>query len=121
MGIPSPSIAAAQTARPIKLLPLPAGLIADLAGLGWPAATIPIGAYGLVAEPASTVVMGTTLGCHAGVPDDLVQAIVSAICDHPDRVRTIHPAAEQFDPTRAFQGGGAPLHPGAARYSESRG
>ena len=58
MGIPSPSIQEAQTVRPIRVLPIEAGLIENLVRQGWTAAEIPLGAYGVVTTPMPTVAMG---------------------------------------------------------------
>jgi len=116
MGIPSPSIQEAHAARPIKPAALPPGLIGRLTKLGWSAAELPVGAYGVVATPVPTVSMGTSLGFHASVPAAVVHAVVAAICDHPERVRAIHPAAASFDPACAHLDAGGPLHEGAARY-----
>jgi TRAP transporter TAXI family solute receptor len=121
MGIPSPSIQDAHAARPIKPLALPEDLIARLTALGWSAAELPAGAYGVVSSPVRTVAMGTSLGFHASVPADVVFAITAAICDNPERVRAIHPAATFFEPSRAHLELGGPLHEGAARYFEARG
>ena len=116
MGIPSPSIQEAHAARPVKALPLPEDFVAHLAALGWSPAKLPTGAYGVVTTPVLTVSMGTSIGFHASVPAEVVFAITAAICDHPDRVRAIHPAAAAFDPARAHLNPGGPLHEGAARY-----
>jgi len=121
MGIPSPAIQAAHALRPLKALALPPTFIATLEGLGWTAAHLPTGAYGIVAESVATVAMGTSLGFHASVPTDVVFAITQALCEHPERVRDIHPAARQFDPARAPLQAGGPLHPGAERYFHNRG
>jgi TRAP transporter TAXI family solute receptor len=121
MGIPSPAIQAAHALRPLKALALPPALITTLGSLGWTAAYLPAGAYGIVAEPVATVAMGTSLGFHASVPTDVVFAITRALCEHPERVRDIHPAARQFDPAQAPLQAGAPLHPGAERYFRNRG
>ena len=116
MGIPSPSIQDAHASRPIKPLALSEDLIARLTALGWSSAELPAGAYGAVTSPVPTVSMGTSLGFHASVPAEVVFAITSAICDNPERVRAIHPAAATFDPARAHLDAGGPLHDGAARY-----
>jgi TRAP transporter TAXI family solute receptor len=71
MGIPSPSIEEAHAIRPVKILPLPAALIEKLSGLGWQASRVPVGAYGVVDQPVSTVAMGTSLGFHMNVPAPL--------------------------------------------------
>ena len=120
MGIPSPSIQEAHVARPVKPLPLPPDLITRLTALGWAAAELPTGAYGAVTAPVPTVSMGTSLGFHASVPAEVVFAITEVICDHPERVRAIHPAAVAFDPARAHLDPGGPLHEGAARYFQAR-
>src|SRR6266542_3032558 len=121
MAIPSPSIQDAHAAKPIRPLALPRELIARLVSLGWSAAELPVGAYGVVTSPVPTVAMGTSLGFHASVPAEVVFAITAAICDNPERVRAIHPAAAAFDPARAHLEPGGPLHEGAARYFEARG
>jgi TRAP transporter TAXI family solute receptor len=121
MGIPSPAIQAAHALRPLKALALPADLIATLEGLGWTAATLPAGAYGIVAESVATVAMGTSLGFHTSVPTDVVFTITRTLCAHPERVRAIHPAARQFDPAQAPLQAGGPLHSGAERYFRNRG
>jgi TRAP transporter TAXI family solute receptor len=121
MGIPSPAIQAAHAFRPLKALALPPALIATLEGLGWTAAHLPVGAYGLVTEAVATVAMGTSLGFHASVPTDVVFAITRVLCEHQERVRSIHPAARQFDPAQASLPAGAPLHAGAERYFRNRG
>ena len=120
MGIPSPSIQEGHAARPLRPLPLPPDLIARLTALGWAAAELPAGAYGAVTAPVPTVSMGTSLGFHASVPAKVVFAITEVICDHPQRVRAIHPAAAAFDPARAHLDPGGPLHEGAARYFQAR-
>lgn len=121
MGIPSPSIRAAHAMRPLKALPFPPSLVTALEGAGWTAATLPAGAYGVVQRAMPTVAMGTSLGFHAGVPEAVVYAITSVICDHADRVRQIHPAAQSFDPKTAHLQSRGVLHPGAARYFRMQG
>lgn len=121
MGIPSPSIQAAHALRPLKLLPLPHGFITELEQVGWAAAVLPARAYRADAQEVPTVAMATSLGFHVSVAENVVYAITSAICDHADRVRQIHPAAQSFAPIHADLQGYGPLHPGAIRYFEGKG
>jgi uncharacterized protein len=121
MGIPSPSIQAAHTIRPLKALPFPDSLITALKDLGWTGAVLPVGAYGIVEQAVPTVAMGTSLGFHASVSNDVVYAITRVICDHSERVRQMHPAAQYFDPETAHLQSQGPLHPGAARYFRAQG
>jgi len=121
MAIPSPSIEAANALRPLRPLPLAESLITTLENLGWTAAALPEGAYGIVERQLRTVAMGTSLGFHADVPDDAVYRIVRAICEHAERVRRIHPAASGFDPGVAHRLSRGPLHPGAAKYFREAG
>ena len=65
--------------------------------------------------------MGTSLGFHASVPEEVVYAITSVICDHADRVQQIHPAAQHFTPGTAHLQSRGALHPGAARYFRMQG
>jgi TRAP transporter TAXI family solute receptor len=121
MAIPSPSIQAAHTLHPLKALPFPHDLITVLEHLGWTAATLPTGAYGTVEQDIPTVAMATSLGFHASVPATVVYAITSVICEHADRVRQLHPAAQHFDPRTAHLQSRGPLHPGARWYFRQQG
>jgi hypothetical protein len=121
MGIPSPSIQAAHALRPLKMLPFPPSFITELEHEGWTAAVMPAEAYAAQGQAVPTVAMATSLGFHAGVAEDVVYAITSVICDYAERVRQIHPAAQYFAPTHAYLQGHGPLHPGAARYFQSKG
>jgi uncharacterized protein len=116
MGIPSPSIQAAHIIRPLKALPFPDSLIAALTPLGWTAAELPAGAYGVVEQGVPTVAMGTSLGFHASVAEDVVYAITRVICEQAERVQQMHPAAQHFAPGAAHLQSQGPLHPGATRY-----
>ena len=121
MGVPSPSIQAAHALRPMKLLSFPPAFNAELEHMGWTPAAMPAGAYRPDGPAVPTVAMATSLGFHAGVPEDVVYAITAVICDQADRVREIHPAALTFDPARAHLQGHGPLHAGAARYFREKG
>jgi len=121
MGVPSPSVAAANDARPLKLLGMPQTLVQHLETLGWAADQITTGAYGIVREPVPTISMGTTLGFHSGVPEDLAHAITSVVCDNPDLVAAIHPAANGFDPANAATNPRGPIHSGSVRYYSGHG
>jgi TRAP-type uncharacterized transport system substrate-binding protein len=105
----------------LKALAFPPSLITALERLGWTAAALPAGAYGMVEQAMPTVVMGTSLGFHASVPEEVVYAITSVICDHTDRVQQIHPAAQSFDSEIAHLQSGGALHPGAAQYFRRKG
>jgi hypothetical protein len=121
MGIPSPSIQEAHDLRPLKVLPIPPDLIDELVIRGWQPSEIPAGAYGMVQKPIPTVSMGTSLGFHSQVPDDVVFAITETICQHYQQVRQLHAAASAFEPRQAHLNPGGPLHAGAERYFKSRG
>jgi len=121
MGIPSPSIQAAHAIRPLQALPFPGSLITALERLGWTAAVLPAGAYGIVEQGVPTVAMGTSLGFHASVSEAVVYAITRVIYDHAERVQQIHPAAQYFDPGTAYLQSQGPLHPGAAQYFRAKG
>jgi TRAP transporter TAXI family solute receptor len=121
MGIPSPSIEAAHRRRPLRALAFSESLVSALERLGWTAATLPDGAYGIVDRPVSTVAMGTSLGFHSDVAAGVVYRIVRVLCEHVARVRRIHAAVAGFDPANAHRLGRGPLHAGAARYFREAG
>jgi TRAP transporter TAXI family solute receptor len=120
MGIPSPSILAAHAHRPLKALPLPERLVQELATRGWSPAKLPSKAYDMIEAPVTTVSMGTSLGFHASVSEDVVFSIVEAICEHPGSVHEIHEAAARFDPSESSHNSGGPLHAGAERYYQRK-
>jgi hypothetical protein len=75
----------------------------------------------MVEQAVPTIAMGTSLGFHASVPEEVVYAITSVICNHADRVQQIHPAAQHFDSGAAHLQSRGELHPGAARYFRMHG
>jgi hypothetical protein len=73
MGIPSPSIQAAHNIRPLKALPFPDSLITALKELGWTAAVLPVGAYGIVEQAVPTTPPSPRLDSWLHLPSTLAR------------------------------------------------
>lgn len=117
IAIPWTAAMEAQLARKIKLMPFDDDLRNHLIeNFAFSPGEIPAGTYGIVEQPIPTVASITTLAAHKDVSEDVVYKITKAICGNPDRVKATHDSAKSFDPEKAHEGLGAPLHPGAEKY-----
>lgn len=122
IAIPWTAAMEAQLSRKIKVLPFPEDLQKHLMDkYAFSQGEIPAGTYGVVDQPLPTVASITTLAVHKDVPEDVVYRITKVICENPDRIRATHDSAKTFDPKQAFEGLGAPLHPGAEKYYKEAG
>ncbi|MEM6491526.1 MAG: TAXI family TRAP transporter solute-binding subunit, partial [Pseudomonadota bacterium] len=96
------------------------GLIAD--NSFYRTATIPGGMYSGNADDVLTFGVGATFVTSAGVPDDVVYEVVSAVLTNFDDYKKLHPAFQVLTMEGLAAGGlTAPLHPGAARYYREAG
>ena len=82
---------------------------------------IPAGGYRFMTEDVQSISCSVQIVCHSDVPDDVVYRVTKAICENPDRIRAINETTKYFDPTKAWEGGQAPLHPGAEKYYREKG
>ncbi len=58
----------------------------------------------------------------AGIPDDVVYAIVKATFENFDEFKKLHPAFANLQPEKMVtDGNSAPLHPGALKYYKEKG
>jgi TRAP-type uncharacterized transport system substrate-binding protein len=65
--------------------------------------------------------MSTTINVSADMDPDLAYLLTRTINDHADRLRSVHESLADYDPARAQQRLGVPLHPGAERYYREKG
>lgn len=122
IAIPAPVIQDSLLSRKLKLLALPEEAIKWM-GEQYSLARgeIPVGSYGIVDKPVSTVLHITSIAVNANVPEDVVYVITKVLCENMDRVHAIHASAKGFDPKTAWQNLGAPLHKGAEKYYREKG
>lgn len=82
---------------------------------------IPAGGYKFMTEDVQSISCSVQIVCHKDVPDDVVYRVTKAICENPDRIRSINETTKNFDPATAWKDGQAPLHPGAEKYYREKG
>lgn len=82
---------------------------------------IPAGGYKFMKEDVQSISCAVQIVCHKDVPEDVVYRVTKAICENPDRVRAINETTKNFDSAKAWEGGQAPLHPGAEKYYREKG
>ncbi len=72
-------------------------------------------------KPFRTFAAPTTLATHAGVPDDVVQALARTMFANKARLLQVHPLADFMTLENARDGLPFPLHPGAERFYREAG
>ncbi len=83
---------------------------------------IPAGVYAGVSGPVPTIGLVATVTTNASTPDAIVYALVKAVFDNLEQLKTLHPALAQLDAKNMLtQGLSAPLHPGALKYYKEKG
>jgi TRAP transporter TAXI family solute receptor len=112
----------AQISRPIKVLPFSEELQEYLIQeYSFSKGEVPAGSYTNQDEAIPSVASIGTLTAHKDVPEDAIYRITKIICENPDRVWATHDSAKVFDPEKAWDALGAPLHPGAEKYYKEKG
>jgi len=81
---------------------------------------IAAGTYPSLRRNYQTVGMYNFAVARADLPDDLVQAILDAVFDHPDEMMEIHPAAAETVPLNFSRNTILPFHDGAARWYNNK-
>lgn len=107
-------------AVPIKLLSIP-DEIADEVSAKWnvPRFVIPAGTYDFAEEDVLTVTLGAHLIALESLPDETVEAVLTAITDNADAIASVHPSMRRLDIDQ-YSGASLPYHDAAARFYEER-
>lgn len=114
-GLGVASIQDLATALPITILPIPAEQARRIPAPYVPG-TIPADTYPGQRTAVPTAFVPNFLVTHAGVDDDLAQAMAQGLWEHLPELRAAHAAAAGIDPKAALTGLPVPLHPGARRW-----
>jgi len=83
--------------------------------------TIPSGYWEFIKEPVPTMTESILIAVSKELSDDVVYKIAKTISTHPDTVRKVHRTYEFYDPQRACNITGVPMHPGAVKYYKEAG
>ncbi|HYB41998.1 MAG TPA: TAXI family TRAP transporter solute-binding subunit [Candidatus Methylomirabilis sp.] len=124
LALPAASIREASQSRQMKLLAFPPALLDYLTKYGLGEGAIPAGTYPRAIngdQAFASATMGTTVTVSSQMADDLAYLITRTINDNADLVRLIHPSLADYDPAKACEHLGVPLHPGAERYYREKG
>ena len=85
-------------------------------------ATLPAGLYPGQDQDIDTFGVRATLVTRAGVPDEVVHALVKAVFENFETFQRLHPALRLLTPEEMVTAGlTAPLHPGAEAYFREQG
>lgn len=123
-GHPSGNLTEAATTCDAKLVPVTGEAVESLINDNayYRSATIPGGMYRGTDEDVQTFGVGATLVTSAGVSDEAVYALVSAIFNNFDDFRNFHPAFASLNKEEMVSAGlSAPIHPGALKFYREQG
>jgi TRAP transporter TAXI family solute receptor len=121
-GVPVPEVSALEREGNIRNLALtPSQRVAVRLSLPEIAPSIiAAGTYPSLRRNYQTVGVYNFAVARADLPDDLVQAILDAVFDHPDEMMQIHPAAAETVPSNFSRNTILPFHDGAARWYNNK-
>ena len=121
-GVPVPEVTALERQGSIRNLTLtPSQRVAVRLALPEIAPSIiAAGTYPSLRRNYQTVGMYNFAVARADLPDDLVQAILDAVFDHPDEMMQIHSAAAETVPSNFSRNTILPFHDGAARWYNNK-
>lgn len=83
--------------------------------------TIPAGYWEFIKEPVQTMTESILIAVSKKLQDDTVYKITKTIINNPDTVRKVHRIYKTFDPEKACNITGIPMHPGAVKYYKEAG
>ncbi len=124
VGHPNPSVAQATGLCDARIVPVAGPDIQKLVQERpyYAMTEVPGGMYAANPDPVVTFGVKATVVARADLDEDTAYRLVSAVFDHLDAFRRMHPAFGALEPARmAVDGLSAPLHPGAARYFREKG
>ncbi|MBF0306690.1 MAG: TAXI family TRAP transporter solute-binding subunit [Alphaproteobacteria bacterium] len=100
----------------IRVVAIPAEMVAKVGDPAYEPAIIPANTYKGQAEDVAAVSIRNLLVSHSGVSDATACAMTKAIFDNMAELHASHAAAKGIDPAKADKNPPAPLHPGAQAY-----
>lgn len=124
MGTYFPGTAQVQevsSSIPLTLLSIPDDML-DKISERWnaPEFTIKAGDYDFLDHDVKTVTLGAHLVTLESMPDDAVQAVLTAIIDHADKISSVHPSMKRLNPDN-YAKASLPYHQAAVKFYRERG
>lgn len=84
-------------------------------------ATLPKGYWDFIEKPTPIMTEAIIMIIRKGLPEDMVYTIAKTLATNPDTIRKSHRIYKPYDPKKAAQIDGGPMHPGAVRYYREAG
>lgn len=122
-GIPTAAVQDIAAVRDIRILPIPAPVLARLRERYpyYTPQTIPPNTYRGHAEAVPTAAVMAMLITRADLPEDLVYELTRALWENVAVLHQAHARGRDIRPETARQGMPIPMHAGALRYYRERG
>lgn len=109
------------TAVKIKLIPIPAEVVAKIGENAYTTGTIPANTYNGQTTDVPAITVQNFLVTHDGVPTETVYKMTKVMFENLDSMRAAHSSAKDINPKTAGVGAPVPLHPGAEKYYKEAG
>ncbi len=107
--------------RRMKHLPVDEEVLAALEDeYKYGTAIIPEDNWYFVGQDTPSMTESVIFIARKSLSDDFVYQMTKALCENPDRVRSVSATYANFSPDTAMDIVGAPLHPGAQRYYDEQ-
>lgn len=118
-----PAMTEIATTADVEFLPLPDGVVRELAKVGWPPVEMPARFFPKQERALRTVGDFTILMAGTSLPDDVAYVITRTVVENKDALARANAALRAFEPEVAWQKErtAIPLHAGAERYYRDRG
>jgi len=117
-----PAMGELITTHKMKLLPVKEEAIdAVVEKYGYSKTVVPKGTLYFVSQDLPFLVEQMILVVRADLSDDIVYAVTKVICENAEAIREAVAFYKVFDPAKAFNISGGPLHPGAEKYFKDAG
>lgn len=122
-GLPTSSVTDLANGHDIRIVPLAGPAIAKLQETQpyYANAVIPAESYKGVDSDVETLAVRAIWATHAGVPDELVQAVTKALYQNTETLGQVHPMGKQISLDKALESVSIPIHPGAEVYYNEEG
>ena len=123
-GIPTPSVNQIAVQTPVRVLPIPDGILNKLKQQGYifyVRQVVPKGTYNGVEEDTPTLAVKAMLAVSADLSEDTVYKMTKILFENVDQLRAVHQKAQLISLETALDGMSIPLHPGAIKYYEEKG
>jgi TRAP transporter TAXI family solute receptor len=122
-GVPNPAVMDVSTTQEVRLLDIPADIIAKLtakytflAGV-----TVPANTYKGVTGDIKTVAVNAVLIAGSALKDDVVYNLTKALFENQPELAQAHAKGALLNLKTAVKGVSIPYHPGAVKYYKEKG